>query len=76
MKAYATFPYPQQLRAGGDVVSGCLVDVGDVGDFETIQEAQAILDVLNGDWQNPQPGKMVRPGHFVQGARYVSLIKG
>jgi hypothetical protein len=75
MKAYATFPYPQQLVRGGEFVPGCLVDVGDVGDFNTIEEAQAILDQLNGAWQSPQPGKMVRPGHFIQGARYISLIK-
>lgn len=75
MKAYAVFPYSQQISAGGERVSGCLVDVGEVGDFTTIQEAQAILDVLNGDWEHPQPGKLVRPGCFVQGARFVNLIK-
>lgn len=76
MKAFAVFPYPQQVWPGGSIVSGCVVDVGNVGDFTTIQEAQAILDTLNGDWEHPQPGKLVRPGCFVQGARYVNLIKG
>lgn len=75
MKAFAVFPYPQQIAAGGPVLSGCVVDVGNVGTFTTLQEAQAILDTLNGDWEHPQPGKLVRPGCFVQGARYVNLFR-
>lgn len=76
MKAFAVFPYPQQTTPCGQFVTGAVVDVGNVGDFSTPAEAQAILDTLNGDWEHPQPGKLIRPGCFVQGARFVNLIKG